>query len=606
MKFVTQHLNSHHLLHAPHKWFLAFIASPIHALEVHYQRRYHLQFQHARKLFLFDMLLLASIFVIGGAAAFWHWYDPTVQDLVSISITTTTHRDGEENLPSVQSGEHIFFSAIYKNNSQVELVEPTVHLNMPPGLVLFDVHGGVYSTSTRSINLPGIRPRASGQIILEGQFFGEPNKEYPVGVELIYRQNQRTLFEVVNGSFFATLRRSTLTGSIFAPGTIFQNSRWESTLVIKNNHHHDLENIVVPFVSNNIININPGQTSKGKIDQKSWYLPFLKAGESATTSLSIGVNVPRELNNLDVEITPTIIVNGDRFSQEKIRARSVVAHPGIEISGSWQETKISPGETANLIMRLKNTGTIDLSNVAVTIPLPTAIVAKSNVTFSAKNFPALASLPRGATVEIPVAIPIAKYPSGPTDLQLVLSPKISAQVPGINQLFTTDSKINPIAIGTSLRVNAAAHYYSLEGDQIGRGPLPPRVGKETKYWALLQIQNGTSAVSNVTLTAILPAHVVWTGKTSVDMGSQPTYSPASRTITWKINNLSAHETAHVNFELAFTPLPQHQGTTPLLLQNVKITGFDTFVQKDISGLGVNLDSSLPSDPIAREKGVVVQ
>ena len=55
MKFFEEHLTIHHFFHAPHKWFLALLISPIHAAEMHYKRNYHLRFAHARKLFLFDI-----------------------------------------------------------------------------------------------------------------------------------------------------------------------------------------------------------------------------------------------------------------------------------------------------------------------------------------------------------------------------------------------------------------------------------------------------------------------------------------------------------------------------------------------------------------------
>ncbi|OGH67279.1 MAG: hypothetical protein A2983_03265 [Candidatus Magasanikbacteria bacterium RIFCSPLOWO2_01_FULL_40_15] len=617
MRYVSNHLTKHHLLHAPHKWFLAFLISPIHALEVHYQKKYHLRFAHARKLFLFDMLLLASIFIIGGIGLFWHWYDPTVQKNVAISIKINGHEQSELN--RVQSGEHLFFSVTYKNNSEVVLVDPIMHINFPVGFILFNVNGKNFVTNTHSISVPNIEPKTEGEIIFAGQFFGEPNHNYPTGIELVYRQKNRNIFEVVTTGVIATLRDSTLIGSLSAPATIFENSSWKSELVIKNNNHHDLENIVIPVESNKYTSYKIDSTTAGKIDREKWYIPHLNANESATTTLTITASVPKNIDTISLELTPSIIINGTIFNQNKIAAKSAVAHPNIEISGQWSVNTASPGDIAQIIIRLKNTGSVDLKNLNLSIPLPSALVSiaaarqknnfssqGSNLIISQKKFPELNFLARGTAIQIPIIIPISLHPSGATNLNLVLNPKITAEVVGITQLFETNAQLNPLAIGTSLNINASAHYYSAEGDQIGRGHLPPVVGKETKYWALLEIQNGTSAVSGLKLTATLPSGVNWTGKTSVNQGREPIYSPENRTVSWEISHLSAHESAQVNFELAIMPTPSERGTILPLLANVHISGWDTFINKTVIGFGSNIDTSLPDDAIARKKGVLVQ
>lgn len=604
MKYVSENLTKHHLLHAPHKWFLAALISPIHALEIHYQKRYHLQFAHARKLFLFDMVLLASIFVIGGAGLFWYLYDPTIQNQVTITIKPAPIDTAE--ISRVPSGGQLLFSLSYKNNSQVELIEPVVHINLPPGVIINQVTGGSYTTSTHSIKIPDIKPKIDGQITLEGQFFGEPNREYQAGVELVYRQDHHDNFEIVFDSILTTLRGSTLTGSITAPTTIFANSQWDGELTIKNNSKTDLENIVVPIVSTDNADYKPGRTTLGKIDNNSWYIPRLATDQIANLLISTTAHVPKNNNALNLEFTPSLIINGNTFNQEKIQTTITVVHPTVEISGQWTEPKASPGDKANLKITLKNSGTIDLKNVAVSIPLPGGIVAMNSINITAKNVPALSLLSSGSSVEIPISIPIVKHPTGSTDLKLILNPKITGTVPGMNQLFETKNELTPLLIGTSLILNTEARYYSPEGDQIGRGPLPPRVGKETKYWALLEVKNGTSAIDSVILTTTLSPDINWTGKTSVSQGREPIYSANDRTVTWNVANLSAYESAHINFELAITPTANEINTTPLLLKNVKVSAWDTFINKTATSFGANIDTSLPSDLLAQKKGVIVQ
>lgn len=132
------------------------------------------------------------------------------------------------------------------------------------------------------------------------------------------------------------------------------------------------------------------------------------------------------------------------------------------------------------------------------------------------------------------------------------------------------------------------------------------MGKETKYWALITVQNGTSEVGSVVVTAQLPANVVWTGKTNVSRGREPLYSAANRLVTWQINGLDAHETAQINVELALTPTETDRNTLPLLLTSIRATGQDTFIDRAVKSSVYSLDASLSSDTFAQAKGVRVQ
>src|SRR3990167_8605456 len=60
MKFYEEHATFHHFKHNPHKWFAAILISPLHHAEMRYKQTYHLRFAHAKKLFVFDMMLILS------------------------------------------------------------------------------------------------------------------------------------------------------------------------------------------------------------------------------------------------------------------------------------------------------------------------------------------------------------------------------------------------------------------------------------------------------------------------------------------------------------------------------------------------------------------
>ncbi len=618
MKFVSEHLTRHHLLHKPHRWFLAFLLSPIHFLEWHYQQKYHLKFSHARKLFIFDMLLLASIFVIGGLATFWYFYDPTITKLVDLKLEVAATEPNPDQAGRVLSGEDIILIAAYQNNSQVDLIDPVLHFNLPPGFLLTQVESGTYVTSTGSVTLKTARPKTGAEVKLTGRFFAAPNTDTKFAAELVYHQPSHTNYEVRGASLLGITRGSVLTATITAPDTIYSQGTFDSQLVVKNIYRTNSPAAEIRVTTPDHTTIQFKNPSTGEIKNNTWQLPALTAGQSATSSVAITTNLPAETKELLLDFTPIVTINSTDISQTPATMRAKVVRPDITISSSWEKTKLAPGQSSALNITVANTGDITLNDVALNISLPSninAIALRANNPYPIKNnalmitskeISELATLLPGQSKVVSVTIPIINFPTGQTDLNLNVPIRTSARTKASPVLFEKSYTTPGLPIGTSLRLIPDAHYYSLEGDQLGRGPLPPKVGKETKYWALLTLQNGTSETDTVSMSATLAPGVTFTGKSNVSRGREPIYNASTRTLTWQTNDLPAHESAQINVELAITPTEAQRGTIPLLLTNIHASAHDNFINEIISSGNYNLDASLNSDDFAQEKGVRVQ
>lgn len=609
MKFVSTHLTKHHLLHAPHRWFLAFLLSPIHALEVHYQRRYHLKFSHARKLFIFDMLLLISIFVIGGSAAFWYTYDPTVTKDVALEVSAAALGDTNR----VKSGELITVKISFQNNSNVVLEDPIIKVNIPAGFLIRSTPPN-FTTSTQSISVESMKPRQGGELIFTGQFFGEPGKNFPAVVELIYRQEKTNRFEVKTVGILATPADSVLVVNANFPATIFSSGNWEVPVTIQNTGSELISGISIPFPTVNGLNFSWLETG---ITKKPLLISLLKPNETTTGTLRFSSKLPKDISEISVSLIPQIQINNQYFNQAAFNSKISVLHPGLKISSEWKQSIVQPGESVPLHIKVENTGSVELNNLTLAIPLPANLVnvretattnkatlKGSTLYISAKEFPALNSIPRQENRELPLTIVISNRPSGSTELSLPIS--ASSNIVNNPEKFETKSITSPIKLGTFISLNAESHYYSTEGDQIGRGPLPPKVGKETKYWALLILNNGTAEASNVTVSATLAPGVTWTSKSSVTRGREPVYNPSTRTITWNVSSVPASETVGIDFELSITPTESQRGSIPVLLTNIRASAVDSITNKNLTASAGSLNASLVTDIIGKAKGVRVE
>ncbi len=72
-------------------------------LRSHYHKRYHGVYQHAKKLFAFDLALLAFAFLMLGSSIFFFFWKPGLTGLIDVSISLGNERikSGDEVRPTV-------------------------------------------------------------------------------------------------------------------------------------------------------------------------------------------------------------------------------------------------------------------------------------------------------------------------------------------------------------------------------------------------------------------------------------------------------------------------------------------------------------------------
>lgn len=161
-----------------------------------------------------------------------------------------------------------------------------------------------------------------------------------------------------------------------------------------------------------------------------------------------------------------------------------------------------------------------------------------------------------------------------------------------------------------LNLESFARYYSPEGDQIGRGPLPPKVGEATKYKVFFILGKTLSDFENVAVEGRLQEGVRWTGFTPGD-GAVLRFDPVSRIVTWKVGEALAYFEAEMDqgekgvvFEIALTPDETMAGKAATLIDNISIRGLEKktgkFLERNIPAITTNLSR----DSKAAGKGVV--
>lgn len=616
MKYVAKHLTRHHFFHAPHRWFFALLLSPIHAAELHYQNHYHLQFAHARKLFLFDLSLVMLIMGLAGLTLYWFWYDPTIAEKVALHVRANSDTDNTE-AGRIRSGEKITFAIEYANNSGQELDATELRIRLPQHFIMQSTAGAVFNTSTQTFAIGRVLRNTNQAVYATGIFYGTPGTDEHVVAELHYIPSLRAQPESKLAALITNLRDSVLQTSLELPARLPAHSNTKTTLTLHNTYHYDLPEILIPFATGTV-SLSGARSEVGTINAEGWRVPGLKPNEKAALDFTLITNVPGQISTATLRLTPYIFPNKISVAQQTLEKNWTVARPEVAVNSNWENPMAAAGTNQKLTVTLRNHGTESIQNLTLTLPLGGNIdtarwnaanggrIANGAAVLTRAHDARLAQLDPGQEITFVFTVPIKNFPTGAANTKLSLPIRLHAQIEGITSEFDTDSFTPELPLGTALTVSGEARYYTAEGDQLGRGPLPPQVGKQTKYAILLRAANAIGDAENVRLTATVPTGIEWTGKTSVSRGQEITYDAGTRRLTWSARSFPALAELSAFIEVGFTPTEAQRGQTVVLLQNIVLEGTDAILNQSLRATTPALTSALKADTLAQSASTAVR
>ncbi|MFH1657425.1 MAG: hypothetical protein ABH919_03080 [bacterium] len=140
------------------------------------------------------------------------------------------------------------------------------------------------------------------------------------------------------------------------------------------------------------------------------------------------------------------------------------------------------------------------------------------------------------------------------------------------------------------------------------GPIPPKVGENTTYTVIWEVNNYFNDLKNVKVKTTLPSEIKLTGSVFPEEESTKfAFDSQSREIVWQIGDLNAkNNTAKVCvFQITLTPTPAQRGKSVDLINEVEVSGEDQWTEQIISISAEAINSSLPADEtVNEEQGIV--
>lgn len=534
----------------------------------------------------------------------WLLYDPSVSDAVQLSISADKEK--------IKSGEYVTYTVDYGNFSEVELEELTLTVVFPKGF-LFD---GSEQDRAMQTHISSLTVGETGDVAFSGWFYDVPDQENSIRAMLNYKQVGRNVSEQKIVRLFSNLRGSVIEPALVGPERILDISDFTTEFTLNNTGGQALD-VQVPLTVPAGFAPTARSVSLGEIRDDIWYIEQFEPQAQAILRVSLQGDGSSIQEKVTITYTPEIKILDSTIAQAPVEKHIEVFHPEVAIESGWDEQVAEPGKFATLRLFVKNQGDIALVEPLLTLLLNPNVVdiAKARrqllgniqgnrLTVTSSHSAKLAQIDPGGAAELVFVLPLRDIFVGKQS-ELALDGNVSASLLELEEDVIEQYKTAALVLPTNLILSAESRYFTAEGDQLGRGPLPPQVGKQTKYWAIMRIQNTSGIAEDVAFSAKLPVWIEWTGRTSVSLADNLQYDSGSRTINWGIRQMSAQTTAGVFVELGFTPTASHIGQTPALLTNIIVSGVDKVTGEVIDDNVDSIDISIEGDSIGSKRGTAV-
>ncbi|MFA6131760.1 MAG: hypothetical protein WC702_01665 [Patescibacteria group bacterium] len=560
----------------------------------HIEKRYVKVEKFEAKFLIIDLVLLLVALGIAGTVIGWFIWHNKIENQIFFEAQIAP--------TEIVSGAPSTLVLRYTNGTGQELKNVYLNLSYPAHFTLQELANGETPVENNAIALGNLSPDAVGSVKIRGIMFGDVGGEqvFEAKMTFTYGEKNRQGEKISRHAFSPT--RSVLALSLEIPEKIVAGQNFTGQIVYKNTGEFALPQIKVqPEWPDNFgfVSLSPS----------NWTVPTVAAGEEGRLTF---VGAPAAgAEKLSLVFVPSFVFGADEYKQETLKQDIAVVQPQIKVSHSIEATSVSPGNTLKAVIKYENIEDTPIYNVKISL--------SSNSPFA------------GSATETIVGT-LAGHTSGETEVTIKLRPSIAQSETSIYEHLNLDSRATafytiegtPLSsfipvygtkletpITTPIVFHSSGRYATERGDQLGRGPLPPIVGEETKYWIFWNISGTTNEINNLSITGELPANVAFTGRQTVSTGSAVTYDETTKTVSWKTSKITPSFSPSAKiigaaFEVAIIPSENQVGTSPTLISNVLLSGTDDWTGAWVTAAGNYVTTNLPGDLLANGLGVVIK
>ncbi|TAL49908.1 hypothetical protein EPN81_04330 [Patescibacteria group bacterium] len=553
----------------------------------------------ARVLFSFDLLLIGTLLGLGITALFLGLAKPSIFEDKILFAASVAPREIVTGAPST-------LVIRYTNETDEELRNTKLTLTYPDHFLLQDLSVEEAQVEDTTIDLGTIPVGGSGSVRIRGVMFGDVGGEqsFTSTMTFLHGTQRDQAGKKVSVHTFSP-SSSTLALTLTLPDQLVAFQEVKGTITYQNTGEIDFPTISIePEWPNGFTFLS----SPVSIVNGAFVVPAITAGETGTLDF-VGY-----LGEVGEEVMfifhPSFTFETSRYRQETLTHMAPVVPPQIRVGHSVDTSTIRPGAEAIFTVSYENTGEFDVTNLVLSIEVDSPFLIKDVYTSGP-----IETVAPGQSGEVQIRAPmrwsILQSETSDWDGLDLTSRATASYIIGDGSGQQVSSKGSPITspITTPIVFESFGRYATADGDQLGRGPLPPRIGLETKYWVFWHVNGTINELQNVVIEGTLGEGVVFTGRQSSSQNSGVEYDASTNTVSWETSSIEpslspTSKIVGVAFELGLTPNETMVGKTPVLLYDIRISGIDARTGAYVSRSGATVTTNLPGDLMADGKGVV--
>lgn len=512
----------------------------------------------------------------------------------------------------IGAGKTLQLQVVITNRNSVPMDLTDLVVEFPPG---------TRSDTNISVELPRIReslgtiaPGESVARTIRSVVFGEEGTHIAVTASVEYRIESSNAIFVSKGDYVATVNEAPATIAIDALTETVSGQEVGITVSITSNSPEVLTDILLkadyppgfsfsssapqPFSGSNVWSLGDMEPS----GTRTVTIRGTFAGEDGDTRVihfSIGsrkanqaADIAAPLSSADLSVTVTKPFISLSLALDGRVASEHVIPRGKEVRGDVSWVNNLPVRAQDVTIELSLKGAI-LDRTLVDADHGFFRSSDNTLIWSRETDSALADVAPGASGVASFSFSTLPLGKGTfRNPELALSVVVKARrLSEVNVPETISSSAGARAVvATDLSLTPSLSHGGALQDF---GPVPPRADTETSYTVTWTVSNSQNAVANASVTAVLPSYVRFTGVKSPG-DAAITYNPVGGIVTWTVGDLSENSSKTASFQVALTPSLTHVGTTPTVVGDERLYGFDRFARTQIERTAPSLTTASAS------------
>lgn len=572
---------------------------------------------------LATVIIIALVFVTANFIKDWLSVSFS-KDKVGLEITAP----GE-----ISSGKEIEFSVNYQNDNRLALEDAKLVIDYPQGA--YSLEGNELTRET--IELDSILPETKGVKNFKIRLAGEKGNVRTLTIKLNYRpENTSSRFE--NFTSFKMNITAALVGIyLAAPQKAISGEEISYNLDYINNSDQDFSDLKIELdypLGFTLKATDPEPTEENNI----WQLERLNQDERGTIRIS-GILEGTEEENKTLKASIGKAENGRFLKYSQTNSITQIASSPLLISlflnnkEKEEEISISSGEKLNYKIEFKNNADVALSQLSLKAYFQGELLdfktlklrergffdsLNNIIIWGAAGIDSLALLPPGQSGEVGFSLSLKEDFSIENfdDKNFQISVRVELETFNVPPQFNLEKlKIEKILfskINTQIVLQTKGYYNETSSNIKNSGPIPPKANQTTTYTIHWQITNASNDLTDIEVTAVLPAGIKWQDAYTIPEDTELEYNGRTKEMVWKIDKLPAATgflipVYEAVFQIALTPSITQIGTTPVLIDESSLKGTDVFTEELLESFSSAIPAYLPDDlTVGRKDGMVVE